>query len=203
MQALRALKSIARTTVPLATDKCATQVIFNNAISLGAVRKRKVLLLKNPKSDAVTYFEIPNVINCKIEKSTLHVSSDDKVIYDNFLNLIARTQKNLEFSIRKKLILFGLGFRIFNRLADKSMLEFKLGYSHLMMMQIPKNKINFSFFKLKGTSNRINVVVEGTDSAEVGNFVAQVKRLKVPDAYKGKGFFDKGTKQVLKVFKKK
>eukprot|EP01034_Spumella_vulgaris_P030739 gene30740-37997_t len=30
-----------------------------------------------------------------------------------------------------------------------------------------------------------------------------VKRMKVPDPYKGKGFFDKGTKQVLKVFKKK
>ncbi len=183
-------------------EKFASKLKFDHPISLAAVKKNRFFLLKNGKSEKITYFQIPPAVNCKIVDNQLHVTSGVELDHRNFTNQIHRVNKHLEFGVKKRLILHGLGFRIFNRAVENDLLEFKLGFSHLAELKLPKD-IKFTHFKLKGVSNKINITVEGTDAVEVGNFVGRMKHLKPKDVYKGKGFYDKGVKQVLKAFKKK
>ena len=46
------------------------------------------------------------------------------------------------------------------------------------------------------------LIVEGIESAVVGNFLKKIRNLKTPDSYKGKGFWYKNESKVLKEIKK-
>jgi large subunit ribosomal protein L6 len=85
----------------------------------------------------------------------------------------------LETIFKKKLVLKGLGFRM-NVVENFEKIEFKLGFSHLIYITIPKT------IKVKIKKNKINV--EGTNKVLVGTFINKILSLKIPDCYKGKGF---------------
>ena len=76
----------------------------------------------------------------------------------------------------KKLIVEGIGFK-----ADVvgAELVFKLGFSHSVKIAIPKN--------LKVTSEKNIITVSGIDKEFVGKYVAELRALKKPEPYKGKG----------------
>ena len=71
-----------------------------------------------------------------------------------------------------------------------------MGFSHLISLEIPQKGIYISVQK--------NVVcVEGIDPVKVGNFANKIRSLRVPDSYKGKGFWYKYEEENLKEVKKK
>lgn len=96
---------------------------------------------------------------------------------------------------KKKIILKGLGYKI---QYDKSnnCLSFKLGYSHLISLRVPDG---LQFVKIGKTY----LIISGYDPSLLGNFLYRIKRLRFPDSYKGKGFWQKYEKKTLKLFKKK
>jgi large subunit ribosomal protein L6 len=51
--------------------------------------------------------------------------------------------------------------------------------------------------------NKNFIIVEGFDAVEVGNFSSKIRRLRVPDIYKGKGVWYKNEIKILKELKKK
>jgi large subunit ribosomal protein L6 len=77
----------------------------------------------------------------------------------------------------KKLILEGIGYKSEVK-GDKIVLA--LGFSHPVEVMIPKT--------LKVTSEKGSVTVVGVDKEEVGLFAANLRALKKPEPYKGKGF---------------
>ena len=85
----------------------------------------------------------------------------------------------------KKLIVEGIGFK-----ADVvgTNLVFKLGFSHPVTVAIPKN--------LKVTSEKNIITVSGIDKEFVGKYVAEIRALKKPEPYKGKGI--RYEKEVIK-----
>ena len=87
-------------------------------------------------------------------------------------NMILGVNKAYE----KKLIVEGIGFK-----ADVvgTNLVFKLGFSHPVPVVIPKN--------LKVTSEKNIITVSGIDKEFVGKYVAELRNLKKPEPYKGKG----------------
>lgn len=87
-------------------------------------------------------------------------------------NMIVGVNKAYE----KKLIVEGIGFK-----ADVvgAELVFKLGFSHPVKVAIPKN--------LKVTSDKNIITVSGIDKEFLGLYVAQLRDLKKPEPYKGKG----------------
>ena len=92
-------------------------------------------------------------------------------------NMIQGVNKAYE----KKLIVEGIGFK-----ADVvgTNLVFKLGFSHPITIAIPKN--------LKVASEKNIITISGIDKEFVGRFVAEIRALKKPEPYKGKGirYFD-------------
>ena len=76
----------------------------------------------------------------------------------------------------KKLIVEGIGFK--SDVKGKS-LDMALGFSHPVNVVIPDG--------LKVTAEKNIITVSGIDVEKVGQFVAQVRAMKKPEPYKGKG----------------
>jgi large subunit ribosomal protein L6 len=77
----------------------------------------------------------------------------------------------------KKLEIHGTGYRV---LAKGSNLEFALGYSHSITVEPPAG-ITFA------VENQTRFAVQGIDKQLVGEVAANIRKLRKPDPYKGKG----------------
>jgi large subunit ribosomal protein L6 len=77
----------------------------------------------------------------------------------------------------KKLEIHGTGYRV---LAKGSNLEFALGYSHPITVEPPAG-ITFA------VENQTRFSVQGIDKQLVGEVAANIRKLRKPDPYKGKG----------------
>lgn len=76
----------------------------------------------------------------------------------------------------KKLIVEGIGYRV--ELAGKQ-LKFALGFSHPVLVAIPEG--------LTVAVEKNSISISGADKDVVGQFAANVRSLKKPEPYKGKG----------------
>ncbi len=77
----------------------------------------------------------------------------------------------------KKLEIHGTGYRV---QAKGSNLEFALGYSHSITVE-PPSGITFA------VENQTRFSVQGIDKQLVGETAANIRKLRKPDPYKGKG----------------
>jgi large subunit ribosomal protein L6 len=77
----------------------------------------------------------------------------------------------------KKLEIYGVGYRVALKGSD---LEFSLGYSHPVKVSPPEG-ITF----VVETPTRFSV--QGIDKQKVGEVAANIRKLRKPDPYKGKG----------------
>ncbi|TQM71638.1 LSU ribosomal protein L6P [Actinomadura hallensis] len=78
---------------------------------------------------------------------------------------------------KKTLEIQGVGYRV---VAKGKNLEFSLGYSHPITVEPPEG-ITFKVEK------PTQLVVEGIDKQKVGEVAANIRKLRRPDPYKGKG----------------
>ena len=76
-----------------------------------------------------------------------------------------------------KMEIFGVGYRV---QLKGSNLEFALGYSHPVLIEAPEG-ITFA------VENPTKFSVTGIDKQKVGQISANIRRLRRPDPYKGKG----------------
>ena len=77
----------------------------------------------------------------------------------------------------RKMEIFGVGYRVQQK---GSNLEFALGYSHPVLIEAPEG-ITFTV----ETPTKFSVA--GIDKQKVGQISANIRRLRRPDPYKGKG----------------
>jgi len=92
-------------------------------------------------------------------------------------SLIANMVTGVTEGYRKTMEIVGVGYRVQAKGQD---LEFALGYSHPVPVHAPA-----------GISFRVETptrfVVEGIDKQQVGEVAANIRKLRKPDPYKGKG----------------
>jgi large subunit ribosomal protein L6 len=92
-------------------------------------------------------------------------------------SLIANMVTGVTDGYRKTLEIVGVGYRVQARGKD---LEFALGFSHPVPVPAPE-----------GISFRVETptrfIVEGIDKQQVGEVAANIRKLRKPDPYKGKG----------------
>lgn len=102
-------------------------------------------------------------------------------------NMIAGVHKKYE----KKLELQGIGYRV--ELIGKS-LKFAVGFSHPVLLPVPEN--------VAVLVEKNNMTVSGIDKDAVGQFAADIRRIKKPEPYKGKGIRYEGEYVRIKQGKK-
>ncbi len=92
-------------------------------------------------------------------------------------SLIANMVTGVTEGYRKTLEIVGVGYRVQARGRD---LEFALGFSHPVPVSAPEG-ITFR------VETPTRFVVEGIDKQQVGEVAANIRKLRKPDPYKGKG----------------
>jgi large subunit ribosomal protein L6 len=90
-----------------------------------------------------------------------------------------------------KMEIFGVGYRV---QLKGSNLEFALGYSHPVVVEAPEG-ITFA------VESPTKFSISGIDKQEVGQISANIRRLRRPDPYKGKGVRYEGEQVRRKVGK--
>ncbi|MGE5288411.1 MAG: 50S ribosomal protein L6 [Micromonosporaceae bacterium] len=105
--------------------------------------------------------------------------------------LIANMVAGVTEGYKKTLEIVGVGYRVQARGAN---LEFSLGYSHPVTVQ-PPDGIKFT------VEAPTRFSVEGIDKQQVGEVAANIRKLRKPDPYKGKGVRYQGEQVRRKVGK--
>lgn len=168
-------------------------VFSSTNLFIHTINKQTFLILSNSLNKR--YFYVPKFII--LFKSEHRFCFKSKIVkQDIFTKFIEKfTIWFSERLIRKKLLLKGLGYRA-TFLNDKNFLCLKVGFSHSVKILIAPDKI-----KLK--INKKTITIKGFVAADVGNFAERIRRLKLPDSYKGKGIWYKNENRTLKLLKKK
>lgn len=148
--------------------------------------KDNLLFLKGPKGSSCLNITFLNKKNL--------TSSTKKLLYSSFFRLFQKRLLGVCLKFVARLTFVGIGFRIES--VENGFIKLKLGFSHLVFVPIPSH-IN-AFVPQKTT-----LVLECVDDQLLKEFCSKIKRLKSPDAYKGKGILYKNQTLVLKEGKKK
>jgi large subunit ribosomal protein L6 len=92
-------------------------------------------------------------------------------------SLIANMVKGVTTGFSRALDIVGVGYRAE---ASGQKLTLSVGYSHPVVMQVPEG------LKVRA-DGPTRVVVEGADKQRVGQFAAEIRKVRPPEPYKGKG----------------
>jgi large subunit ribosomal protein L6 len=125
--------------------------------------------------------EIDPVITAKIEDNEIIVTRPNDARRNRALHgltraLIANMTQGVSVGFEKKLEMQGVGYRA---AAQGKALNFQLGYSHPILFEPPPG--------IELSVDRNIVTVSGIDKQAVGQVAAQIRGLRKPEPYKGKG----------------
>ena len=132
----------------------------------------------------------------KAENGTLSVTRPDDDRASRSLHGLTRSLVNnmvlgVTEGYTKAMEIRGVGYRVAAKGSD---LEFALGYSHPVPVLAPEG-ITFE------VASPTKFVVKGIDKQKVGEVAANIRKLRKPDPYKGKGVRYEGEHIKLKVGK--
>ena len=104
-------------------------------------------------------------------------------------NMVVGVTKGFE----KKLNLVGVGFKA---AASNNKLNLQVGYSHPVNIDMPQGIT-------VATATPTEIVIKGADRQRVGQIAAEIRAVRPPEPYKGKGIRYSDEKIVIKETKKK
>ncbi|WP_116114466.1 50S ribosomal protein L6 [Austwickia chelonae] len=137
--------------------------------------------VKGPKGELSIHVREPITV-ARGDDGTVQVSRPNDERMSRSLHGLTRTLINnmiigVTSGYEKKLEIQGTGYRV---LAKGSNLEFALGYSHPIVVEPPAGIT----FAVEGPTK---FSVAGIDKQLVGEIAANIRKLRKPDPYKGKG----------------
>jgi large subunit ribosomal protein L6 len=102
---------------------------------------------------------------------------EDRALHGLTRSLIANMVEGVTKGFEKRLEITGVGYRVALR---GDALELNVGYSHAVVIQPPAGIT----FEVPGQTQ---IVVKGVDKQQVGQIAAEVRKVRPPEPYKGKG----------------
>jgi len=102
---------------------------------------------------------------------------DDRALHGLTRTLIANMVEGVTKGFEKRLELQGVGYRAAMQGAD---LRLDVGYSHPVVIKAPQGIT----FEVPAVTE---VVVKGVDKQQVGQLAAEIRKVRPPEPYKGKG----------------
>jgi len=102
---------------------------------------------------------------------------EDRALHGLTRTLIANMVDGVTSGFQKRLEIQGVGYRASLRGTD---LELNVGFSHPVVLKAPQG-ITFE------VPTPTEVIVKGIDKQQVGQLAAEVRKVRPPEPYKGKG----------------
>jgi large subunit ribosomal protein L6 len=138
-----------------------------------------MLTVKGPLgsiSKPVHEFVTITVADGKVTVTPKNSSKLSRSLWGTYASHVKNMIKGVNTKYEKKLELQGIGYRV--ELQGKS-LKFIVGFSHPVLLPIPEN--------VSVAVDKNNMTVSGIDKDAVGQFAADIRFVKKPEPYKGKG----------------
>ncbi|NAZ84725.1 50S ribosomal protein L6 [Kineococcus indalonis] len=137
--------------------------------------------VKGPKGSLTHTVASPIVVE-RTDEGTLQVTRPNdertsRALHGLTRTLVANMVQGVTQGYEKRLEIVGTGYRVTARGSD---LEFALGFSHPVVVRAPEG-ITFA------VENNTRFSVAGIDKQQVGEVAANIRKLRKPDPYKGKG----------------
>ena len=143
-------------------------------------------------------FTVPNTIDVKHEDNTLtfaprNNSKTTRALWGTSRARVAAMVKGVSEGLTKKLKVVGVGYRA---AVQGKVIDIQAGHSHPVKMEIPE-----------GITAQVNdqteIELKGYDSQVLGQFAANIRAVRSPEPYKGKGIRYVNEHIVMKEGKKK
>ena len=138
----------------------------------------EIVTVKGPKGELST--KIDRNITVEVNENSLKITRKN----DNFKTIHGTTNANIKNMIigvsvgfEKKLESIGVGYRF---AVKGNELVVTAGYSHPVNMSVPTG------ITIESPSNT-ELIIKGIDKQAVGQFAAEVRGIREPEPYKGKG----------------
>ena len=142
----------------------------------------RLVTVKGPKGTLSHNVAAPITVTRGEDGAIEVVRPDDeresKSLHGLSRTLIANMVQGVTDGYEKRLEIVGVGYRVLSK--GPTQLEFQLGYSHPITFNAPEGIT----FTVEGTT-RLGVV--GIDKQLVGEVAANIRKLRKPEPYKGKG----------------
>ncbi len=143
-----------------------------------------LLTVKGPLGETSRHFKDDIIISVNPDMISLKPNKVKKIrraketvsLWGTYASHVRNMIDGVTKGFSKVLVIEGVGYRATK---EGSALALSLGFSHPVKMSIPQS------IDLKVEKNTITI--SGVDKEQVGTFAAQIRDLKKPEPYKGKG----------------
>jgi large subunit ribosomal protein L6 len=129
----------------------------------------------------------------KLQFAPANESVEADALSGTYRALVANMVNGVSKGFEKKLTLVGVGFRA---AAAGSKLNLQIGFSHPVAKDMPAGVT-------VACPTQTEIVIKGSDRQVVGQIAAEVRAIRPPEPYKGKGIRYADEKVVIKETKKK
>lgn len=146
---------------------------FPNGVAVE--KENNQLIFKGAKGELTLV--IPFGIKVEKRENAVEVTGEERRVTGLFASLVKNAIHGVSEGFRKELELVGVGYKA-EIVGDT--LKLALGFSHPVEYKVPEG------VKISVEGNT-KVVVEGIDRQKVGQIAAEIRGLRPPEPYKGKG----------------
>lgn len=120
-------------------------------------------------------------VNVEIKAGAVHVtparnSKISRALWGTYASLIKNMVKGVNEAFAKKLVVEGVGYRVAQ---SGTNVELNVGFSHPVVLAIPEG--------ISVAVEKNEITVTGADKERVGQFAAEIRAVRKPEPYKGKG----------------
>jgi large subunit ribosomal protein L6 len=150
-------------------------------VGVQATIKDQEIVLKGPKGELK--LTLHPVIEAKIENNEILIApkSANKIknadaLWGLFWSLVNNLVTGVSVGFTKKLEINGVGYRA---TASAHKLDMNLGFSHLVEFKLPLG--------VTATVEGNTITLSSADKSLVGETAAQIRKIRKPEPYKGKG----------------
>ena len=152
------------------------------------------IIIEGPKGKLSFQKQSDIVIKEESGKIFIATTNDDSIpISGTTRALLSNMVKGVSEGWEKKLKLIGVGYRA---KADNKNLVLTVGYSHPVTYLIPEG------IKIE-TPSQTEIIISGTDKQKIGQVASEIRFIRPPEPYKGKGIRYDDERVVKKEAKKK
>jgi large subunit ribosomal protein L6 len=142
--------------------------------------------VKGPRGELS--YQVDPALTLKLEDGTLTVtrpseSKQHKAIHGLYRSLVNNMVEGVTKGYTKQLEIHGVGYRA-AKVGENLVIQ--VGYSHPVEVQ-PPSGISFTVDGIDPATKATRLSVSGIDKQLVGEVAAQIRRVRKPEPYKGKG----------------
>ncbi len=140
-----------------------------------------VLSVKGPKGEL--RMKVHELVDIKIDGDTARVEPKDdskfaNALWGTFASHLQNMITGVTEGYSKKLLVEGVGYRVEQK---GNKIELKIGFSHPVEVEVPED------LSAEVDPKENSITISGIDKQKVGQFAADIRKIKKPEPYKGKG----------------